>query len=212
MQRMIIVGAGGLGREVEALARNDYANGKDWYLGGFLDTRPEVLAAFAMKISVIGDPTTFVPEPNDIFIVAIGDTRFKRKVVAPLRLKGANFVSLRTNVQISPRAKFGTSVFCDHATLSVDATVGDFAFIGADTIIGHDAVVGDYSHIGARCFIAGRARIGEGATVDPMACIAMDVRVGEGSVVGLGSVVFNEVPAGATVVGNPARRLDPKRS
>ena len=32
--------------------------------------------------------------------------------------------------------------------------------------------------------------------------------VGEGAVIGMGSVVLNDVPAGATVVGNPARQLN----
>lgn len=211
MQRLIVVGAGGLGREVEALARNDYANGKDWYIGGFLDTRPDVLSAFAMQVGVIGDPMTFVPQKDDIFVVAIGDTRLKKRVVASMRLRGAQFVSLRTHVQISPRARYGAAVFGDRATVSVDASVGDYAFIGADTILGHDVVVEDYVHIGARCFVAGRARVGEGAVIHPMSSIAMDVRIGEWATVGLGAVVFNEVPPGATVVGNPARRLSPTR-
>ena len=207
MQRMIIVGAGGLGREVEAFARHDYANGKDWYIGGFLDTRPEVLSAFATQVGVIGDPTTFVPQKDDIFIVAVGDTRLKKRLVASMRLRGARFVSLRTHVQISPLATYGASVFGDRATVSVDAIVGDYAYIGADTILGHDVVVGDYAHIGARCFVAGRVHIGEGAVIHPMASIATDVRIGEWATVGLGAVVFNEVPPGTTVVGNPARRL-----
>ena len=207
MQRMVIVGAGGLGREVEALARHDYANGKDWYIGGFLDTRPDVLSAYATHVGVIGDPMTFVPQADDIFIVAIGDTRLKKRVVASLRLRGAHFVSLRTHVQISARAKYGASIFGDRATVSVDATVGDYAYVGADTILGHDVVVSNFAHIGARCFVAGRAHIGEGAVIHPMACIAMDVRIGEWATVGLGAVVFNEVPPGSTVVGNPARRL-----
>ena len=33
------------------------------------------------------------------------------------------------------------------------------------------------------------------------------VIVGEGAVIGMGSVVLNDVPAGTTVVGNPARQL-----
>jgi len=208
MKTMIIVGAGGLGREVEALARMDYANGKDWYLGGFLDTRENVLAGLAMDTGVIGDPTTYVPGKNDIFIVAIGDPKLKRKLVAPLRLKGAEFVSLRTNVRVGPRIKFGAAVFGDAVRLSVDTTVGDFVYVGDDCVIGHDVVIADYAHIGTRCFIAGNAKIEEGALVHPMSSIAIGVRIGKGATVGLGSVVFHDVPDGATVVGNPARRLE----
>lgn len=46
-----------------------------------------------------------------------------------------------------------------------------------------------------------RASIGSGAT------ILGGVRIGAGATVGAGAVVVSDVPAGATVVGNPARVL-----
>lgn len=211
MKRMIIVGAGGLGREVEVLARRDQANGRDWFIGGFLDSRPDVLAPFHMDAGVIGDPHEYLPQADDIFIVAIGDPKLKRKHIAPLKLKGATFVSLRTSVLMASRVKFGASVFGDLARISVDSTIGDYAYVGDECIIGHDVRVADYAHVGTRCFIAGNAKIEEGALVHPMSSIAIGVRVGKGAVVGLGSVVFHDVPDGATVVGNPARRLESPR-
>lgn len=211
MQRLLILGAGGLGREVETMARHDIANGKDWYIGGFLDTRPDVLSGLAMDVGVIGDPMEFVPEKSDIFIVAIGDPKLKRKQVAPLKLRGAVFVSLRTSVRMAPRVRFGASIFGELARVSVDATIGDYAFVGDECVIGHDVVVADYAHVGTRCFIAGNARIEEGAVVHPMSSVAIGVRIGKGATVGLGSVVFHDVPDGATVVGNPARKLESTR-
>lgn len=211
MRRLIIVGAGGLGREVETQARFDCANEKDWHIGGFLDTRPEILARFETKVGVIGDPFTYRPQPEDMFIAAIGDTGFKKKAIASLRLRGAHFTTLRSHVLFSPRARCGASVFGDRATVSVDAVVGDYAYIGADTILGHDSVVGDYTHVGARCFVAGNAQIGECATVHPMASIAIGVRIGNGATVGLGAVVFHNVPDGVTVAGNPARQVSRSR-
>lgn len=205
MKRMIIVGAGALGREVEVLARTDQANDKEWHIAGYLDTRPDALLGVQMDAAVIGDPNLYVPQAEDIFIVAIGEPRLKRKIVAPLRLKGAQFVSLRTNVRMSPRVTFGASVFGDFSRVSVDCVIGDYVFVGDDSVIGHDVHVGDYSHIGTRCFLAGRAWIGEDVVVHPMSSIGVGVRVGQGATVGLGSVVFKDVPPGATVAGNPAR-------
>jgi acetyltransferase-like isoleucine patch superfamily enzyme len=49
------------------------------------------------------------------------------------------------------------------------------------------------------------AAIGSGAT------ILGGVRVGAGATVGAGAVVVSDVPAGATVVGNPARPLPARR-
>ena len=211
VKRLIIVGAGGLGREVDALARMDYANGKEWYIAGFLDTRENVLSDVGVDVGVIGDPNSYVPQVDDIFIVAVGDPKLKRKLVAPLRLKGATFVSLRTNVRMAGRVRFGATVFGDGARISVETTFGDFVYVGDDCVIGHDVSVADYAHIGTRCFVAGNVRIEEDALVHPMSSIAIGIRIGKGATVGLGSVVFHDVPEGATVVGNPARKLERTR-
>jgi acetyltransferase-like isoleucine patch superfamily enzyme len=45
------------------------------------------------------------------------------------------------------------------------------------------------------------AHIGAGATVRQL------INIGEGAVVGAGAVVVKDVPAGQTVIGNPAKRL-----
>ena len=39
MKRIIILGAGGLGRQVLAQLQVDYSHGIDWVIGGFLDER-----------------------------------------------------------------------------------------------------------------------------------------------------------------------------
>ena len=208
MKRMIIVGAGGLARDTEAYARKDSAHGKFWTLAGFLDTRPDILDRFGLRARLLGDPRTYVPGPDDIFIVAIGDTKLRQELLAPLIAKGAQFVPLRTNVQFGDRVKCGSTVFCDRATLSSDVVVGNYSYISAETLIGHDTFIGDYVHVGPRCFIAGRVKIKSMATIHPMATITMDAEIGEGAVVAAGAVVFGNVPPHTTVLGNPAKRFD----
>ncbi len=208
MDRLIIVGAGGLGRDTEAYARTDVALNVYWSIAGFLDTRPDVLDRFNMELKVIGDPRTYMPVPGDLFIVAIGSTKLRKELVAPLIEKGARFVAFRPNALIGTRCRFGRSVYGFHCTLSSDVTVGDYAYIGAHAIIGHDSIVTDYAHIGMRAFVGGRVKIGEGATIHPMATIAPDVQIGDWATVGAGAVVFGNVPAHMTVIGNPARKFE----
>ena len=53
--------------------------------------------------------------------------------------------------------------------------------------------------------------IGDDVWIGGGAIVLPGITIGDGAIVGVGSVVTRDVPAGATVVGNPARPL-PARS
>jgi serine O-acetyltransferase len=50
--------------------------------------------------------------------------------------------------------------------------------------------------------------IGSRVEIGPGACIVGDIRVGDGAFIGPNTVVTDDVPAGATVLGNPGRLVD----
>ena len=54
-------------------------------------------------------------------------------------------------------------------------------------------------------FLAGGVKVGNGVSIHPRATIAKGVKIGDGATIGIGSVVLKDVPAGASVFGNPAR-------
>lgn len=205
MKRLVIVGAGGLGRQALAQLQVDPSHGIDWVIDGFLDERGPDVVPDTLFYPWLGDPATYQPDTRQVFVAAIGDPASRERQVLYLLAKGAEFISVRTRVLLGTRTRYGPSFFGYDVSTGVDATVGSYCFIDQQSMIGHDTVIDDYVHIGPRCLIAGYVKIGKGAVINSGAMIARDLTVGAGAVVGMGAVVFHDVPAGATVVGNPAR-------
>jgi sugar O-acyltransferase (sialic acid O-acetyltransferase NeuD family) len=109
---------------------------------------------------------------------------------------------------VSPSARIGEgTVLSAGAIVQQDARVGRFCVLNTACTIDHDNVLGDHVNIAPGVHTAGRVTIEDGAFVGLGAVIINGVVVGRGATVGAGAVVTREVPAGATVVGNPARVL-----
>jgi serine O-acetyltransferase len=101
-------------------------------------------------------------------------------------------------VDIHPAATFGAGILIDHATGLV---VGETARIGDNVSIFHGVTLGGTGkETGDR-----HPKIGSGVLIGAQAMILGNITIGDDAKVGAGSVVLNAVPAGATVVGVPAR-------
>src|SRR5579885_3651705 len=107
-----------------------------------------------------------------------------------------------TGIEIHPGATVGRRVFIDHG---MGVVIGETAEIGDDCTLYHGVTLGGVSwNQGKR-----HPTLGKGVVVGAGAKILGPFVVGDGAKVGSNSVVVKAVPAGATVVGIPARTVEP---
>lgn len=207
LKHLVIVGAGGFGRELAGIAREAVGFGTAFDLKGFLDARADALAGFAGYPPVVGAPASYVPAPDDVFVTALGDVAARRRCVAALAARGAVFVPVvHRTASLGPNVVVGEgAVVAQHAVVSADAAVGRHACVFQHAVVGHDARLGDFSHVYALCALGGGVTVGEGAVVYPGATVAPRRRIGARAVVGMGAAVLLNVRDGETVFGNPAR-------
>lgn len=209
MKKLIIVGAGGFGREVFSCAVDMQPHTSDWEVRGFLDDNPKALNGYNYEAPIIGSIKNYAPQEDDLFIIGMESPQAKLNIGNHLLEKGAKFINL-----IHPTAIIGKNstlgygcVMCAHSALSCDIKGGNFVTLNAHAAVGHDTIIGDGCTISAFAHVSGLVKLGQGAYIGIHGCILPKVEMGDFAIVGAGSVAIKFVRPGTTVIGVPAKKL-----
>ena len=122
------------------------------------------------------------------------------RIRLPARLL-SHLARILTGIEIHPGARIGRRLVIDHGD---GVVIGETAELGDDILIYHQVTLGGTS------LVAGKRHptVGNGVILGAGAKVLGPIVVGEGARVGANAVVVSDVPAGATVVGIPARPVD----
>lgn len=210
MKNLIIIGARGWGREVFDIASACISAGADFVIKGFLDSKEDALDYYENYPPILNSVEAYEVKEDDVFICALGDVNYKRLYVQKVLEKRGEFISLvHPTAVLGNNAKIGNGCIVGaYANLSSDTQIGDFVTFSIKAGMGHDSIIGDYTHVGGWTNISGFVQIGESVTIHPCCNIIPHRKIGDNSIIGTGSVVLNNVKAGVTVFGNPAKRIE----
>ncbi|GKS77951.1 NeuD/PglB/VioB family sugar acetyltransferase [Acidovorax sp. SUPP950] len=206
-RNLLIVGAGGFGREVLTYIEDDNPLFRP---KGFLDSRTSALNGMQRSIGIVGDPLTYVPEDGDVFMAALGDPMARHKYTEVLRsVHDVDFATVvHPQAHVTRHARLGRGcIIGPRVGISVDVQLGDFVCVQEYTVIGHDVRIGDWCQINSHCSIGGGAKIGNFVSIHPNCVITSGTVIGDHVKVGAGSVVYGRIPPNITIMGNPARRF-----
>lgn len=199
---LIIVGAGGLGREVLHWARD-----AGMPVRGFTDSGAgEPRDALA---PVLGDVATVDFDPDDDrFVIAVGNAEARWRLARIVASRGGQLTSvIHPTAFVAGNAVVGEgALICPFAMVGVWSTVGANVVVNTYASVAHDAVVGDHCVFSPYATINGGVRLGEGVFLGTGAIVIPGVEIGPWSRIGAGAVVPRSLPAGSFAVGQPPRR------
>ena len=203
---IVIVGAGGFGREMRCLLPGFLPQG-GYHFKGFLGEDQGTPSSEDVSRLILGDPMTYVPEVNDRFVLAIGQMPARRRTVEALRDKGATFLSLiHSQAIVAPTAQIGQGVIVfPFAAVSHNAFLDDCAKLNYYASVGHDTTLGKYCLLAPYATVNGFGTLEDDVYLSTHATVAPQVTVGTRSVVSANSAVMKSVPADSFVFGVPGR-------
>ncbi len=185
--------------------------GAQYRLVGFVDDTLEKQGKDAGGYPVF-DRTALL-EASETAVLAVPGSptsyRSRRSIIEGLEVAAERFARVvHPSASVSPMAELGHNVLImAGVVITSNAVIGNHVCVLPNTVIHHDTMIGDWTLIGSNVTIAGQVSIGENSYIGSGCSIMNGVRIGEGALLGLGSTVLRDVPAGAKVVGNPARQI-----
>lgn len=206
---VVVVGAGGHGREVLDVLQAVGARGEEAYdfLGFLDDGDPDGEALARREARLLGTVEWLAGHAGVRYVLAVGRGCLRRSLDAYACGLGREPLGL-----VHPRAHVGSDVVCGAGTVvfplasvTTHVRLGRHVHVNLNSTVAHDCVLGDYVTVNPGANLSGGVTLEEGVTVGTGASVNQGVTVGRGTTVGAGAVVVRDLPPGVVATGVPAR-------
>lgn len=199
MQYLYLYGASGHGKVIAEIAEENNIS-----ITAFIDLDKSKIDLLGYK--VINE----IPKSDIETVISIGNNAIRKKIVFSntnfsykTLLHQKSFISKRSQI------KEGTVVMAG-VSINSEVKIGKHCIINTNASIDHDCIIHDFVHISPNVALAGNVTVGEGSHIGIGASVIQGITIGKWCTIGAATVIINDVPDGATVVGNPGKIIKTK--
>ena len=213
MNNLVIIGAGGFGREASLLVEeiNEHRPAEQIKLAGFIDEESAISGRNLRGYPVLGSWDALLSLKNDYRVICvIGDPQAKRTLVGKAAKLNVSYLNLvHPSVTLAGDVSLGKGVLINKGCLlTINIEIGDHVSINPGCGIGHDSIIGSYTTLMWWVNISGNVQIGEGCLIGSGATVLQGLKIGRGVTVGAGAVVTKDLPDSCTAIGVPAQIVE----
>lgn len=202
MQKIVIIGTGGFGREVADLILDS----DEYQTIGFLDNDKEKHNTIINGYNVLGDDDWLLDNKGMNVAIGIGNPKIKKSIIDKIRHLVHFPTFIHSTVQIGSRSNIGMGCIITAGNIiTCNIEIKNHVTINLSCTIGHDTVIDDYTTISPGANISGYVTLGKGVYIGTNAAILEKVSVGDWSTIGGGALVNKHVMSNVIVKGVPAK-------
>ncbi len=206
---VMIFGAGSLGA-----AALDIFKQNNVVVYGFLDDNKALHQTEIDDVMILGASddegfTKLIGKKCEAFVAVDNPTERKALIEMLIdRRKTMPVNAVHNSAILSKLAILGHGDFIGAGTIvGARAIIGQHCILNSGVVIEPDAEIGDHVQIGAGSIVGSKAVVGDGSFIGSGVTVVAGIKIGKGARIGAGSVVVDDVPARATVFGNPAKKV-----
>lgn len=211
MKELIIIGAGGNGREIAWIAKRRNRISRTWKSISFVDNNNLLVNTRIENIPVIGNIEYLlsIDKYTDV-ICSIANPKIRKMLISQVSSNSKiNFPML-----IDPTATIAESVkimegvvIGINTVISLNSRIERFTLINTGCTLGHDFTSGEYVSIYPGVNIAGHVTLEKNVQVGSGSQILQGLIINSDSFIGAGAVVVKNITSSGIYIGIPARKL-----
>ena len=210
VERIVIVGAGGHGREMVALAAacNLAAERPIYEVVGVVDDgKPDLGRLERLSVPLLG-PVEAVGDLDARYVIGIGNPSVRRVVDQRLAAIGATAAApivhplawVGLDVELAPGV-----IVCAGAIITTNVRIGRHTHLNVQATVSHDCRLGEYVTVAPMTAISGNVTLEDEVELGMGVSVVPGMTIGRASLVGAGAVVTRDIAPGMVAVGVPAR-------
>ena len=196
--KIVIIGAGGFGKEVLSTILECNKTEKQFDVLGFIDDNESLKNSSINNFPVLGNIDWFLN--SDYFPiachVAVGDPKLRKEIILKLKSQNITFPKIiHPSVLISEYSSVGDGTIIQAGSvISTNIKIGKFAYVNFNSTIGHDCIFDDFVTLSPGCNVSGENFLEEGVFFGSGVVTSDKLRIGKWSHIGAGSIITINMP------------------